>query len=169
MLLRILAAPTAALTFLAALLAPAGATAAAREDVMSELQAGQYFMSTACALNKAVEEMQRIVYGPDNRITHAEVKRDLPRIKRATGQYGEAHYDFGRALLHSPARWPSSVSNRVDRLIGNRLQMARLLKRASNAASAREWVKTTNRAHEIAVSTDVIRARLDLPPPGRGC
>jgi hypothetical protein len=157
------------LALAAALVFGAVPTASARAAEMSKEQAGAYFMTSVCASNAAIDEMNREVYGPDNWITEAEVKRRFAAIKAATKPYARSHYKFARALINPPAVWPSSVAGPVEVTASRLLRVHALVRSASAARTAGRWLELMNRAHNIKTPTSTIRAGLDLPPPGEGC
>ena len=174
MLSRSLTVPTALGLLLAvlagALVGVAPAATAATDEVMSDAQAGRVYLRAACASNEAGDTFSRIVgYGPDNTISMAELRRRWPRVRAATAPYARAQYRFAKELLHAPAMWPAKVANPVDQTAGKLLRMYDLLDRAASAPTPAMWGRLTTRAHKIFLPTATIRARLDLPPPGRGC
>lgn len=150
--------------------APAGAAARADEE-MSEQRAGQYYMRVYCAYDPARLRFNRVVFGADNTVSGTEIRRRLPEFKRAAGAFAPAIYKQARGLLNPPKAWPSSVARPIDAGATKLLQMHDAVRSAANAGSAAGWASNIRRASKINASLpgSTIRARLDLPPPGRGC
>lgn len=150
--------------------APAGAVVLADEE-MSEQRAGRYYLRDACEANEAQVRFSRTVFGPDNSVSFAEIRRRLPEFKRAAGALAPPMYRWARSLLNPPAPWPSSVANPVDSLASKLLRMEKMLRSASVAVTARGFYNQLSAMSKLTRSfpSATIRARLDLPPPGRGC
>lgn len=159
------------LALLAGLVGAGPAVAVPSDEEMSEKRAGQYYMRAACAHNEAAERFSKVVFGPENAVSFAEIRRRLPEFKRAARALAPATYRWARALVNPPKAWPSSVANPVDTAASKLLRVHDLLRRASTAVSARGYYNALAQVSRLSRSmpTATIRARLDLPPPGRGC
>lgn len=149
---------------------PAGAAASADEE-MSKERAGKYFLKSACAGKEKADRFSRIVFGPDNQVSFAEIRRRLPEFKRAAGDVAPAVYRYGRALLNPPKAWPSNVAKPVNTLAKNILRSSKLFDAASTAVTARGYYDRLAELSRLSRNSParLVRARLDLPPPGRGC
>lgn len=147
------------------------ANAGARAEEMSQSRAGRYYLRETCTANEAQARFGRIVFGPDNSVSFVEIRRRLPEFKRAAGALAPPMYRWARSLLNPPAPWPSSVANPVDSLATKLLRMENLLRQASGAVTARGFYNQLAAISKLTRSfpSATIRARLDLPPPGRGC
>ena len=150
--------------------APAGAAVGA-DEAMSEKRAGQYYLRVVCPANQAMERFNRTLFGGRARISGQEIRRRLPELRRAAGTWEPAIYREARGLLNPPKEWPSSVARKVDTAATKRLGMHKAVRAMSGASSAVGFIDHYKRALKFAraVPSSAIRARLDLPPPGRGC
>lgn len=159
------------LSVLMATVSPAGAALRARENEMTQQQAGRYYLKVTCPKDVVRVRFNRVVFGPDDDVTLAEVRRRLPEFKRVSGEFGRANYRWARGLLNPPAPWPSSVDGPIDTAATKILGVSRALGAASRSSTAVEWARHVAKAAKLnrATPADMIRARLDLPPPGRGC
>jgi hypothetical protein len=161
------------LVVLVGVVSPAGATTGdrVRADEMTQQQAGRYYLKVTCPKDEVRVRFNRIVFGPDDGVTLAEARRRLPEFKRVSGEFGRANYRWARGLVNPPAPWPSNVAGPVDTAATKILGVSRALAAASRASTAVEWARHVAKAAKLnrATPADTIRARLDLPPPGRGC
>lgn len=161
------------LSVLVAAVGPAGAATNARmrADEMTQQQAGRYYLKVTCPKDEVRVRFNRVVFGPDDDVTLAEARRRLPEFKRVAGEFGRANYRWARGLLNPPAPWPSNVDGPVDTAATKILGVSRELGAASRSSTAVEWARHVAEAAKLnrATPADTIRARLDLPPPGRGC
>lgn len=149
--------------------APATATV---DDEMGEKAAGRYYLRITCEHNDAAARFQRNAVQPYNAMsTYDQARRRLPGFKREAGIFATATYQWARALMNPPAAWPSSVESRVEIASSRLLRVQNALRSAAGATSARGWVGHIQRASRIwrSVPSATIRAKLDLPAPGRGC
>jgi hypothetical protein len=140
-----------------------------RAAEMTDQEASEYYLRSACAFNAANDTMNRQVYGPDGWIPAAEVRRRLTEVKAATRPYARAHYALARKLTHAPGEWPSSVARPIATTSSALLRKHELLVSASSARSPQSWLRLTKRAADVPVPTATIRLELDLPAPGEGC
>ena len=164
-------AVAALLALLAALFA-APSSAAERNDDMGETRAGRYFLRVTCEHNEATLRFQRNAIDPYNALsTYAQARRQLPKFKREAGVLSTATYRWARALMNPPAAWPSSVENPVNTAASRAIRVQNALRSAASATSVRGWYDHVIRAGRIwrSVPNATIRARLDLPAPGKGC
>jgi hypothetical protein len=164
---------TVLLAVLVGVVSPAGATTSAREraDEMTQQQAARYYLKVTCPKDEVRVRFNRVVFGPDDNVTLPEARRRLPEFKRVSGEFGRANYRWARGLLNPPAPWPSKVAGPVDTAATKILGVSRALAAASRASTAVEWARHVAKAGKLnrATPSDTTRARLDLPPPGRGC
>lgn len=147
------------------------AVAAGEGDEMSLERAGKYYMKVTCVQDAERVRFNRIVFGADDGVTADEVRRRLPEFKRAAGAFATANYRWARGLLNPPAAWPSNVAGPIDSASTKVLAISDALRAASRASSPTEWARQVGKAARLNRQTPsaTIRARLDLPPPGRGC
>lgn len=138
---------------------------------MSQQRAGQYYLRVACAGQPAYDRFRRTVFGGRDGISGHEVRRRLPELRRAADAWAPAIYREARGLLNPPNAWPESVADKVDTGTTKLLAMHDAVVAMSNASSAVGYVDHFKRAVKLAGQFPgaTIRARLDLPPPGRGC
>lgn len=161
------------LSVLVAAVSPAGAAPSSRlrADEMTQQQAGRYYLKVTCPKDEVRVRFNRVVFGPDDDVTLAEARRRLPEFKRVSGELGRANYRWARGLLNPPAPWALNVAGPVDTAATKILGVSRELGAASRSSTAAEWARHVAKAGKLnrATPADTIRARLDLPPPGRGC
>ena len=149
------------------------APVAQADDEMGTAKAGKYYLKSICPANKALERLQRVVFKGKNSISIAELKRRLPEARTEAARYGRAVYKFARAAFNPPAPWPSSVDQLVDKYATSEARRSTTLSQMGQADTASEWGRLSRRAARISNNTSGVsaqfRARLELPPPGKGC
>lgn len=149
----------------------AGAGAAEAADSMSKERAGRYYLDAACESKRAESRFDWQVWLGRKTISHREAQRRLPEIKRLTRGFALAEQEFGNRLKNPPASWPTEVSTPVRRRVVLQNRYVSALLRASRAADAGGWsfwIKTAWRV-DFGEHAAIIRERLELPPPGKGC
>lgn len=151
---------------------PAVAMAGTDEE-MPQAQAGRYYLDAVCKNNKARARYQEALF-PNNaeELTFEQARRRLPALRRASRLWADANYRFARKLSNPPAEWPASVQGPIGRYETLLLKLDRLLRAAASAPTARGWWVSDGKADKLykrGSPSAVIRSRLDLPPPGRGC
>jgi hypothetical protein len=128
-------------------------------------------MRHVCPLNDHVHRFYNRIWKGRKVIRVAEVRRRLPAIKHESTIYGRAAHRFAAALYNPPAKWPSNVRYTVNRFAGNQTQAAAILLKMGDVGSARGWLRLNARLNHVPFGhkAETIRAKLDLPPLGKGC
>lgn len=138
---------------------------------MSQTRAGQYYLRQMCKANHAGDRFVRIVWGNQDRISLAEVRRQFPTIKQASRRYGLVEHEVARALYNPPGAWPSMVAPHVRTMASLSTRHGVLRLHQGRARTPHQWLVLNGRANRLPWGNHsaLIRARLDLPAPGRGC
>lgn len=165
---------TIVLAFCAALLSVTSTSASARVDEeMTQQQAGREYLDIACNEYDARGLYLSRVWKGRDRIQPAEVRRRLPELRRHAAALSRSESNTARRLFNPPAGWPLDVASEVRTIANQFLRFGNLLGRQGSAYSAGEWLRLNARV--IGVVDDLtnmarkLRAKLNLPPPGRGC
>ncbi|MBD3946478.1 hypothetical protein [Nocardioides ganghwensis] len=141
-------------------------------EPMSKERAGRYYLAGTCETKRAYNHFDWHVWLGRKQISRREVANRLPEIKRLTARYARAEQRFLNRLKNPPAAWPSDVRTPVKRMATLQGRYVNALLRASRAANAGSWgfwIKTAWRAGDYKDYPEIIRERLELPPPGKGC
>jgi len=147
-------------------------SAATQENEMSTARAGKYYMRIGCAVAAEGKRFVKLVFHGRDTLTLAEVKRRLPELRTATARYARIEYRFASKAYNPPAPWPKSVSSLVDRYATRAARQSDHFRNAGNADTGAEFVRHFNKALSMPSFDPLeaqIRARLDLPPPNKGC
>lgn len=140
---------------------------------MTQEQAGIHYLDAVCANNVARGKYSEVLFpnGAKN-LTFAQAPRRLPALQRASSRWAVANYRFARQLANPSAEWPVVVQGPVDRYESLLLKLNHQLRRAASASTAKgwwDWDLKADKLYKRGNPSAVIRSRLNLPPPGRGC
>jgi len=139
-------------------------------DRMTVHRAGNYYLTHACAVSKAINRFNWRIWLGRDWITTREIQRRLPQIKRETRLLVKAERGFATRLRKPPAAWPTEVEQPV-KVLGTRInRRASVMNRAAHAHRAQAWIKWMRVSERISAGQQVtmIRDRLGLPASG-GC
>jgi hypothetical protein len=145
------------------------APAAHADDEMGDAKAGKYYLKVVCPMNAAEDRFSDAIFGSRNGIPLAEAKRRLPELRRLSATLSRAESKAARQFFNPRSAWPDDVAKLVDRYATGRARLASLLARMGYATSAAEWGSLIDRAPDPGALPTQIRARLGLPPVGKGC
>jgi hypothetical protein len=150
---------------------PVVSAQAAIDGEMSDAQAGEVYLDAICSANDQGDKFHRVIWRGRKTIPWAEVTRRLPEIKRLSRAYGVSNQRASRKLFNPPAAWPADVDGLVTKFADASAKYSYWLLAMGNASTAREWDRYWTRAKKVRFGTwsTEIRARLSLPPNGRGC
>lgn len=132
---------------------------------MTQFRAGAYYTHDVCPISRAQDRFYRQIWHGRERISKREVARRLQELKRLSGDYADAAYNWSRDLYNPPADWPSNVARLVHRLANVNLRLSDLLYGQAAAGSARRWLNLNGRINNLPWGhlAANIRVRLDLP------
>jgi hypothetical protein len=166
----VLRAPLVALTLVSALLL-ATPPSQASSDVMGHTRAGKYYLRNACADNAAASRFYTRIWKGRKTITLREATRRLPELKHESRLYGRADHVFAKALYNPPAAWPTEVRRPVNHLASSVVESATILLKMGAVATARRWFGLNYKLNHVYSGhyAETIRAKLGLPPAGKGC
>jgi hypothetical protein len=138
---------------------------------MGQTRAGQYYLNSVCPENAVFHTFIQKVWRGENTISWRELRRRLGAIEYQSRQLGKANHRMARALYNPPAAWPSSVAGPVTHLADAEVKTAGFAFKMGGAATARGWARYWSKYRDVPFHhySETIRARLDLPPPGKGC
>lgn len=141
------------------------------EGEMSQQRAGAYYLKHACRSAAADKVYFRSIFKGAKSISVSEVKRRLPELRKISAKNSRAQYEWAKRLLNPPADWPTDVQGLPEKLADRNIVAADALRAAGYASSAAEWIRYYNKDKNLAFGSYAaqIRARLELPPPGKGC
>jgi len=159
------------LSVMAALLVSAPTATAATE--MSKQRAGHYFMRWGCPHSNAVDRLTWVLFR-GKRVFHSdEITGDrLVKTRRAARRLSHVDFTAARRYSNPPAPWPTNVRQPVRRWTGTLVRYSDIFRNMGRATNGRQVVRAWNHAVDVGQrrgGTSTIRARLDLPAPGRGC
>ena len=159
-----------AIMVMASLLVAAPTVSAATE--MSQQRAGRYYLRWVCPQNDAAARLERILF-QGQRVFHASeiTGQRLVRTRRAARHLANTQFTAARKFNNPPAAWPAYVRRPVRQLSNNFLRTSAIYQRMGGARNGRQVVRTWNNAIDAIrpAPARIIRARLNLPAPGRGC
>jgi hypothetical protein len=150
--------------------------ASAAENTMSQHRAGRYYMHSVCPANRALHRLDKAL--PANKDGYWKTKDLTPRVfrkvKRAARHYSTASYEEARKLYNPPRRWPSYVVHPVNKLAKLSNRTSRVMSDLGHAPNPQKftniWVRRYQPTfHPVTRASTTIRAKLDLPAPGKGC
>lgn len=162
-----------ALSVMAALLVSAPTATAV--DQMSERRAGNYYLRWICPQNDAGARLQRVMFRGKRIVHHYELTGlRLRQTKRAARAVANTQFTAARRFNNPPAAWPREVRQPVRRLSRHLLVTAGYYRNMSFATNGRQVLRPWNRLGRVLrrqgnMPARSIRARLNLPAPGRGC
>jgi hypothetical protein len=161
----------AALIVVASLSLVSPSAAVASSDTMGQHQAGTYYMHTVCPANHAIDRFSRQIWRGRKTITFAEVARRLPEIRKASRRLSAADFKATKRLYHPPADWPSYVARPIAKMINGFEGETRWSNEMGGASTSHAWGRYWRRYLHVKFGTapTTIRARLNLPAPGKGC
>jgi hypothetical protein len=139
---------------------------------MGQHRAGQYYLRWVCPQNDAGARLEQILFH-GRRVFHSNeiTGRRLTRTKRAARHVANTQFTAARKFNNPPAAWPASVRRPVRQLSNNFVRTSGIFQRMGAARNGRQVVRTWNNAMDATRPAlgRIIRARLNLPAPGRGC
>lgn len=159
---RLIAALT--LVFAMTLLAPTANATPADTEEMGVESAGAYLIKHLCKAGRADDRFEQRVWGERKTISHAEVRRRLPEIKRHTRTFADAYFDLALALDQPPAAWPAEASSLADRLASSYLTYSSRLYSAAAATFQQGWSHHWRRAKAVhfGMVTERLRVKLEI-------
>ena len=142
--------------------------AQAADTVMTQEQAGAYYLTHACNPLKARIRFINKLSRDGRSIRFTDVKERFPLFKREADRLGVAQTKFGTKLLNPPALWPVEVASPVLAVAGIALTSGAILDRAGKASTPAGWWRQFGKANNLLAKIDTrlpkIRALLNLPP-----
>lgn len=163
---------TITLTMLFSLLVGPPAVAQVETEMTTE-QAGRAYLEGFCKDVYGYTKFERVVWHGRDRISTAEVRVRLPKLKRAALVYSKALAAAARKLYNPDAgAWPASVESLVTRVANSTANESYIRRRQGFVQTADGWLRANgqaNRAYEKrGAAPTKIRAILNLPAEG-GC
>lgn len=160
-----------AIVVLASMFAAAPSASAATQ--MGQHRAGQYYLHWVCPTNHAANRLNRVLFPGSRRVFHADeiTGLRLTRTKRAARHLSNTEFTAARKFSNPPAAWPLNVRRPMRQLTHEFLRTSAIYDRLSFAQNGMQVVRNWNNAMDATTtaSARAIRARLNLPAPGRGC
>lgn len=151
----------------------ATSSAEAATGQMSIHHAGTYYLKQVCTANDANDRFNQKIWRGRKTITMAEVRRRLPQLRHESRLFGKAQHHFSASLYNPPASWPQLVARNVRTMARKTAHDTNVLLSMGSAATAYRWAVLNGRhltAFRSAIATsELIRAKLNLPAAGHGC
>jgi len=172
---KIIATLTVVIATTIAVLAGSSAHASSHNnDTMTEARAGQVYLTQICSTNAAIDRLNDAL---PLRANHRWHSRDLKGhvftdVKRATRNMRDVTQSVSSRLFNPPKDWPNNVAWRVQRMASGYARESVIYRDLSLASTGRQFARIWDRLDNVSYLSRIsgqIRARLNLPPVGRGC
>ncbi|WP_255890053.1 hypothetical protein [Nocardioides astragali] len=164
---RIVVALVLSLGVLVGWAAPSSARA---DEELTTRQARALYQDVTCDVGAARTRYNNRVFGPDNWITIAEVRRRLSELRDLAWTMSLAEARAARRLYHAPAAWPAEVVDEIDTVVDYRIRASNVLNQMSGANSAVRFIELGKKANKMGPgrAPDRIRVYLSVPVYPRG-
>lgn len=149
----------------------AGPSSARADEEMTTRQARVLYQEVTCDVGDARTRYNNRVFGADDWITIAEVRRRLPELRDLSWTMSVAEQRAARRLYHAPAAWPAVVVDEIDTIVDYRIRASNVLKQMSGANTAVRFIELGKKANKMGPgrAPDKIRVYLNVPAYPRGC